>query len=316
MISKNTLYYYINKYSNIMPDTPPTASWYSSISSNINSYLKYNYGLRELITASLEYLEDAEESEILTWIKEKINLVFIANANKYNKLYEIETAQTSVLSDKSWTKTTAFSGSDEITQSGTDQTANTGSDTRALTNGGSDTRALTNGGSDTTALTTGGHDTSALTNGGSDSGSETHGGTDTTTNSKPVFDLAVDVNAGSSATQNGETISTSATYGKTENNTTTYGRTENNTYSYGKTENDTTTYGRTENNTTTYGKNTSTTYGKKDTLKHGQSILESYNGTDDDMKAIKDYKDFWGKWSFIDIVSRDIINEITYTTIF
>ena len=296
MISKNTLYYYINKYQNIMPDTPPAASWYASISSNINSYLKYNYGLRELITASLEYLEDAEEADILSWIKEKINLVFIANANKYNKLFEIETAQTSVLSDKKWTKTTAFSGSDEITQSGTDSTANTGHDTRALTNGGSDT----------SALTTGGHDTSALTNGGSDTGSETHGGTDTTTNSKPVFDLAVDVNAGSSATLNGETINTSATYGKTENNTTTYGRTENNTYSYGKTEND----------TTTYGKTTATTYGKKDTLKHGQSILESYDGTDDDIKAIKDYKDFWGKWSFIDIVSRDIINEITYSTIF
>ena len=296
MISKNTLYYYINKYNNIMPDTPPAASWYSSISSNINSYLKYNYGLRELITASLEYLEDAEETDILSWIKEKINLVFIANENKYNKLFEIETAQTSVLSDKKWTKTTAFSGSDEITQSGTDSTANTGHDTRALTNGGSDT----------SALTTGGHDTSALTNGGSDTGSETHGGTDTTTNSKPVFDLAIDVNAGSSATQNGETINTSATYGKTENSTTNYGRTENNTYSYGKTEND----------TTTYGKTTATTYGKKDTLKHGQSILESYEGTDDDMKAIKDYKDFWGKWSFIDIVARDIINEITYSTIF
>ena len=296
MISKNTLYYYINKYQNIMPDTPPAASWYASISSNINSYLKYNYGLRELITASLEYLEDAEEADILSWIKEKINLVFIANSNKYNKLYEIETAQTSVLSDKKWTKTTAFSGSDEITQSGTDSTANTGHDTRALTNGGSDT----------SALTTGGSDTSALTNGGSDSGSETHGGTDTTTNSKPVFDLAVDVNAGSSATQNGETINTSATYGKTENNTTTYGKTENNTYSYGKTEND----------TTTYGKTTATTYGKKDTLKHGQSILESYEGTDDDLKAIKDYKNFWGKWSFIDIVARDIINEITYSTIF
>lgn len=296
MISKNTLYYYINKYNNIMPDTPPAASWYASISSNINSYLKYNYGLRELITASLEYLEDAEENDILSWIKEKINLVFIANANKYNKLFEIETAQTSVLSDKKWTKTTTYSGNDERTLSGSDSTANTGHDTRALTNGGSDT----------SALTTGGHDTSALTNGGSDTGSETHGGTDTTTNSKPVFDLAVDVNAGSSATQNGETINTSATYGKTENNTTTYGRTENNTYSYGKTEND----------TTTYGKTTATTYGKKDTLKHGKSISESYDGTDDDIKAIKDYKDFWGKWSFIDIVSRDIINEITYSTIF
>ena len=296
MISKNTLYYYINKYNNIMPDTPPAASWYASISSNINSYLKYNYGLRELITDSLEYLEDAEEADILAWIKEKINLVFIANANKYNKLFEIETAQTSVLSDKKWTKTTTYSGNDETTLSGSDSTANTGHDTRALTNGGSDT----------SALTTGGHDTSALTNGGSDTGSETHGGTDTTTNSKPVFDLAVDVNAGSSATLNGETISTSATYGKTENNTTTYGRTENNTYSYGKT----------ENNTTTYGKTTATTYGKKETLKHGKSISESYDGTDDDMKAIKDYKDFWGKWSFIDIVSRDIINEITYSTIF
>lgn len=296
MISKNTLYYYINKYHNIMPDTPPAASWYASISSNINSYLKYNYGLRELITASLEYLEDAEETDILSWIKEKINLVFIANANKYNKLFEIETAQTSVLTDKKWTKTTTYSGNDETTLSGSDSTANTGHDTRALTNGGKDT----------TALTTGGSDTSALTNGGSDSGSETHGGTDTTTNRKPVFDLAVDVNAGSSATQNGETISTSATYGKTENNTTTYGRTENNTYSYGKTEND----------TTTYGKTTATTYGKKETLKHGKSISESYDGTDDDMKAIKDYKDFWGKWSFIDIVARDIINEITYSTIF
>lgn len=296
MISKNTLYYYINKYNNIMPDTPPAASWYASISSNINSYLKYNYGLRELITASLEYLEDAEEADILSWIKEKINLVFIANANKYNKLFEIETAQTSVLSDKKWTKTTTYSGNDETTLSGSDSTANTGHDTRARANGGSDT----------SALTTGGHDTSALTNGGSDTGSETHGGTDTTTNSKPVFDLAVDVNAGSSATQNGETINTSATYGKTENNTTTYGRTENNTYSYGKTEND----------TTTYGKTTATTYGKKETLKHGKSISESYDGTDDDIKAIKDYKDFWGKWSFIDIVSRDIINEITYSTIF
>ena len=296
MISKNTLYYYINKYNNIMPDTPPAASWYASISSNINSYLKYNYGLRELITASLEYLEGAEEADILSWIKEKINLVFIANANKYNKLFEIETAQTSVLSDKKWTKTTTYSGNDETTLSGSDSTANTGHDTRALTNGGSDT----------SALTTGGHDTSALTNGGSDTGSETHGGTDTTTNSKPVFDLAVDVNAGSSATQNGETINTSATYGKTENNTTTYGRTENNTYSYGKTEND----------TTTYGKTTATTYGKKETLKHGKSISESYDGTEDDMKAIKDYKNFWGKWSFIDIVSRDIINEITYSTIF
>lgn len=296
MISKNTLYYYINKYSSIMPDNPPAASWYASISSNINSYLKYNYGLRELITASLEYLEDAEETDILSWIKEKINLVFIANANKYNKLFEIETAQTSVLSDKKWTKTTTFSGNDETTLSGSDSTANTGHDTRARANGGSDT----------SALTTGGHDTSALTNGGSDTGSETHGGTDTTTNSKPVFDLAVDVNAGSSATQNGETISTSATYGKTENNTTTYGRTENNTYSYGKTEND----------TTTYGKTTATTYGKKETLKHGKSISESYDGTDDDMRALKDYKDFWGKWSFIDIVSRDIINEITYSTIF
>lgn len=296
MISKNTLYYYINKYNNIMPDTPPAASWYDSISSNINSYLKYNYGLRELITASLDYLEDAEEADILSWIKEKINLVFIANANKYNKLFEIETAQTSVLSDKKWTKTTTYSGNDETTLSGSDSTANTGHDTRARANGGSDT----------SALTTGGHDTSALTNGGSDTGSETHGGTDTTTNSKPVFDLAVDVNAGSSATQKGETISTSATYGKTENNTTTYGRTENNTYSYGKTEND----------TTTYGKTTATTYGKKETLKHGKSISESYDGTDDDMKAIKDYRDFWGKWSFIDIVSRDIINEITYSTIF
>lgn len=296
MISKNTLYYYINKYNSIMPDTPPAASWYASISSNINSYLKYNYGLRELITDSLDYLEDAEETDILSWIKEKINLVFIANSNKYNKLFEIETAQTSVLSDKKWTKTTTYSGNDETTLSGSDSTANTGHDTRALTNGGKDT----------SALTTGGSDTSALTNGGSDSGSETHGGTDTTTNSKPVFDLAVDVNAGSSATQNGETISTSATYGKTENNTTTYGRTENNTYTYGKTEND----------TTTYGKTTATTYGKKETLKHGKSISESYDGTDDDMKAIKDYKDFWGKWSFIDIVARDIINEITYSTIF
>lgn len=296
MISKNTLYYYINKYNNIMPDTPPAASWYASISSNINSYLKYNYGLRELITASLEYLEGAEETDILSWIKEKINLVFIANENKYNKLFEIETAQTSALSDKKWTKTTTYSGNDERTLSGSDSTENTGQDTRARANGGSDT----------SALTTGGSDTNALTNGGSDSGSETHGGTDTTTNSKPVFDLAVDVNAGSSATHNGETISTSATYGKTENNTTTYGKTENNTYSYGKTEND----------TTTYGKTTATTYGKKDTLKHGKSISESYDGTDDDMGALKDYKDFWGKWSFIDIVARDIINEITYSTIF
>lgn len=296
MISKNTLYYYINKYNNIMPDTPPAASWYASISSNINSYLKYNYGLRELITASLDYLEDAEESEILSWIKEKINLLFIANDNKYDKLFEIETAQTSALSDKKWTKTTTYSGNDETTLSGSDSTANTGHDTRALTNGGSDT----------SALITGGSDTSALTNGGSDTGSETHGGTDTTTNSKPVFDLAVDVNAGSSATQNGETISTAATYGKTENNTTTYGRTENNTYSYGKTEND----------TTTYGKTTATTYGKKETLKHGKSITETYDGTEDDIRALKDYKDFWGKWSFIDIVSRDIINEITYSTIF
>ena len=296
MISKNTLYYYINKYQNIMPDTPPAASWYASIAANINSYLKYNYGLRELITTSLEYLEDAEEADILSWIKEKISLLFIANDNKYDKLFEIETAQTSALSDKKWTKTTTYSGNDERTLSGSDSTANTGHDTRARANGGSDT----------SALTTGGHDTSALTNGGSDTGSETHGGTDTTTNSKPVFDLAVDVNAGSSATQNGETISTTATYGKTENNTTTYGRTENNTYSYGKTEND----------TTTYGKTTATTYGKKDTLKHGKSISESYDGTDDDIRAIKDYKDFWGKWSFIDIVARDIINEITYSTIF
>lgn len=314
MINKNTLYYYINKYSSIMPANPPVADWYNSISANINSYIKYNYGLREIIT--MDYIDSDSEADILAWIKEKIGLVFVANANKYIKLYQIETANTSALSDRQWTKTTTYSGNDETTLSGSDSIANTGHDTRALTNGGSDTSALTNGGRDTSALTTGGHDTNALTNGGSDTGSETHGGTDTTTNSKPVFDLAVDVNSGSSATINGKTINTSATYGKTENNTTTYGRTENNTYSYGKTESNTTTYGKTENDTTTYGKNTATTYGKKETLKHGKSISESYNGTDNDMRALKDYKDFWGKWSFIDIVSRDIINEITYSTIF
>ncbi|OQC00164.1 MAG: hypothetical protein BWX78_01376 [Firmicutes bacterium ADurb.Bin099] len=294
MINKNTLYYYINKYSSIMPNNPPSTEWYNSISANINSYLKYNYGLREVLV--MDYIDPDSEDDILAWIKEKINLVFVGNANKYIKLFQIDTANTSALSDKKWTKTTNYSGNDETMLSGSDSTANTGHDTRALTNGGSDT----------SALTTGGSDTSALTNGGSDSGSETHGGTDTTTNSKPVFDLAVDVNAGSSATQNGETINTSTKYGKTENNTTTYGKTENNTYSYGKTEND----------TTTYGKTTATTYGKKETLKHGKSVSESYDGTEDDMRALKDYKYFWGKWSFIDIVSRDIINEITYSSIF
>ena len=46
------------------------------------------------------------------------------------------------------------------------------------------------------------------------------------------------------------------------------------------------------------------------TTSTGQVRRELFNIT------LKDYKDFWGKWSFIDIVSRDIINEITYSTIF
>lgn len=274
MISKNTLYYYINKYSSIMPDNPPSTDWYNSISANINSYLKYNYGLREVLT--MDYIDSDSETDILSWIKEKIRLVFIGNANKYIKLYQIETANTSALSDRQWTKTTTNSGNDETTLSGSDSTEDGGHDTNNLTHGGSDSNALTNGGTDTS--------------------SETHGGTDTTVNSKAVFDLAVDVNSGSSATTNGETINTSASYGKTENNTTTYGHTENRTISYGRT--------------------STIDYGKKETLKHGKTVNESYSGTNDDNKALQEYQNYWGKWSFIDIVARDIINEITYSTIF
>lgn len=295
MIKDTTLYYYINKYNNIMPDTPPDTAWYNSISANINSYLKYNYGLRELLTPSLDYLEGASETEILSWIKEKIGLLFAAHNESYSRIFEVFTSEYNPLWNVDGTETETHSGKDTTQNSGTDTVNNTGTDSRAYT--GTDTH--------TSAHT--GTDTNTETNSGTDTTTETNSGTDTTTNSVATFDNPAAVLKDQQSTLNGKGTTTALQHG--------HGVT--NSFEHGETVTETTEHGL--NDSLTHGHTIQTVNGKKTEETHGHTITtvrQGNIGVISSVKLLQEHLELWKDMSFIDIVAHDIIKEITYSTIF
>ena len=295
MIKDTTLYYYINKYTSIMPDTPPAADWYNSISANINSYLKYNYGLRELLTPSIDYLEDASETEILDWIKEKISLLFASHNESYSRIFEVFTSEYNPLWNVDGTETETHGGKDTTQNSGTDTVNNTGTDSRSYT--GTDTNTSRHSGTDTTTET----------NSGTDTTTETNSGTDTTTRSVATFDSDTAFLADQSATLNGKGTTTALQHG--------HGVTSS--LQHGETVTDTTEHGLTD--ALTHGHTIQTVNGKKTEETHGHTITtvrQGNIGVISSVKLLQEHLELWDGLSFIDIVARDIIKEITYSTIF
>ena len=295
MIKETTLYYYINKYTSIMPDTPPSGAWYDSISANINSYLKYNYGLRELITPSIDYLEDASETEILAWIKEKLSLLFASHNESYSRLFEVFTSEYNPLWNVDGTETETHGGKDTTQNSGTDTINNTGTDSRAYT--GTDTHTSRHTGTDT--------NTSA--NSGTDTTTEANSGTDTTTNSVATFDNPSPVLKDQQSTLNGKSTTTTLQHGQSTTNT----------LQHGETVTDTTEHGLTDS--LTHGHTIQTVNGKKTEETHGHTITtvrQGNIGVISSVKLLQEHMELWNGLSFMDIVARDIIKEITYSAIF
>ena len=288
------LYYWLSHYNSILPASIPQEDWTEVITPVIDDFLKLNYGNREMIFDSIEYLDNADDTTILAWIKNKLALLFNAKNESYKRIFEVFQEDYNPL----WN----VDGVEIETHTGKDTHKNSGSDT--ITNAGNDIHAYT--GSDTNTSVHTGTDTNTAQNTGTDTNTEHDTGTDTTTHSVATFDNPTPVLASQDATQ----------YGKTVTNTTQHGLTTTNTLQHGETVTDTTQHGLTD--TLTHGHTITTQNGKQLEDSYGHVITHERHGNIGVTKStelVADQVRTWEKMNFVDMVARDIVNTICYSVI-
>lgn len=293
-MSRNKLYYWVLNYENILPQVLPDEDWVSVINPVINSFLKMNYGNREMIFDSLEYLDFAPDSDILAWIKEKIGLLFTARNESYKRIFEGFTAEYNPLWNVDGTEIEKHTGKDTTKNSGTDTVTNSGTDARTIET------------TDDTDTTHGGTTTDSVHNSGTDETIETHGGTDATNNNVAAFDLVSPVLANSSQTLNGHTINTELEHGLQSARTINHGETisENGTHETS----DSFAHGHVV--TTQNGKQTEDEYNSTITRTRTGNI-----GVTKSTELLKDHLELWNGLSFLDMIAKDIVNTICYSVI-
>lgn len=292
------LYYWLEMYSSILPNNLPDESYVAAIRPLIDEFLKMNYGNREMVFDALEYLDNAGDAAILTWIKDKIYMLFQAKNESYKRIYQAFTETYNPLWNVDGVETEHHTGTDRVIDSGSDTTANTGTDTTTDRHTGTDTNTTTNSGTDT----------NTTVNSGTDTNTERNSGTDATNNNVATFDDPnVRLNT-SSQTLNGK-----QTVNELERDTTT---TE--TMQHGASSTETLQHGEQIESATVHGLQTETTYGKETQTINGHIITRERHGNIGVTKStelLRDHLDLWQGLSFLDIIAKDIINTICYSVI-
>lgn len=292
------LYYWLEMYSSILPNNLPDESYVTAIRPLIDEFLKMNYGNREMIFDAFEYLDNAGDATILSWIKDKIYMLFQAKNESYKRIYQAFTETYNPLWNVDGVETERHTGTDRVIDSGSDTTANTGTDTTTDRHTGTDTNTTTNSGTDT----------NTTVNSGTDTNTERNSGTDATNNNVATFDDPnVRLNT-SSQTLNGK-----QTVNELERDTTT---TE--TMQHGASSTETMEHGEQIATTTVHGLQTETTYGKETQTINGHIITRERHGNIGVTKStelLRDHLELWQGLSFLDIIAKDIINTICYSVI-
>ena len=288
------LYYWLENYTSILPNNLPAEDYVSVITPLIDEFLKFNYGNRDMLYDYYEYLDEATDMQILTWIKQKIYLLFQAKNESYKRIYQGLTEEYNPL----WN----VDGKETITHSGTDTDRHTGTDTE--THSGSD--SVDNTGTDRTTETHSGTDTRTINNDGTDTNTEQNSGTDATNNNVATFDDPnVHLNTSSQTLNGKQTV---------------------NTLDHDTTTTDALQHGESISGSVTHGLSTETEYGHVIARQNGH-IIEHENGhkivterqgnigVTKSTELLRDHLDLWQGLSFLDIIAKDIINTICYSVI-
>lgn len=288
------LYYWLENYNSILPNNLPAEDYVSVITPLIDDFLKFNYGNRDMLYDFYEYLDEATDQQILTWIKEKIYLLFQAKNESYKRIYQGLTEEYNPL----WN----VDGKETVTHSGTDTDRHTGTDTE--THSGSD--SVDNTGTDRTTETHSGTDTRTINNDGTDTNTERNSGTDATNNNVATFDDPnVRLNTSSQTLNGKQTV---------------------NTLDHDTTTTDALQHGESVSGSVTYGLSTETEYGHVIARQNGHIISHENGhkivterqgniGVTKSTELLRDHLDLWQGLSFLDIIAKDIINTICYSVI-
>lgn len=288
------LYYWLENYNSILPETLPTEDYITAIRPLIDEFLKFNYGAREVLYDYYEYLDGATDAQILAWIKQKIYLLFQAKNESYKRIYQGLTEDYNPLWNVDGTETETHSGADVQKNSGNDVITNSGTDTHTIDS--SENRDIAHGGTDT----------NTEVNSGTDETTETHGGTDATNNNVATFDdpnVRIDT---SSQTLNGHTINTELEHGQTTTSTLQHGETVSDDLDIDTTDS----FAHGHVITTQNGKQVRDEFGHVITRRRTGNI-----GVTKSTELLRDHLDLWGGLSFLDTVAKDIVNCICYSTI-
>lgn len=288
------LYYWLENYNSILPNNLPTEDYITAISPLIDDFLKFNYGNRDMLYDFYEYLDDATDAQVLTWIKQKIYLLFQAKNESYKRIYQGLTEEYNPL----WN----VDGKETITHSGTDTDRHTGTDTE--THSGSD--SVDNTGTDRTTETHSGTDTRTINNDGTDTNTEQNSGTDATNNNVATFDDPnVRLNTSSQTLNGKQTV---------------------NTLDHDTTTTDALQHGESVAGSIIHGLSTETEYGHVIARQNGHIIAHENGhkivterqgniGVTKSTELLRDHLDLWQGLSFLDIIAKDIINTICYSVI-
>lgn len=288
------LYYWLENYNSILPNNLPAEDYVSVITPLIDDFLKFNYGNRDMLYDFYEYLDEATDLQILTWIKEKIYLLFQAKNESYKRIYQGLTEEYNPL----WN----VDGKETITHSGTDTDRHTGTDTE--THSGSD--SVDNTGTDRTTETHSGTDTRTTTNDGTDTNTETNSGTDAINNNVATFDDPnVRLNTSSQTLNGKQTV---------------------NTLDHDTTTTDALQHGESISGSVTHGLTTETEYGHVIARQNGHIISHENGhkivterqgniGLTKSTELLHDHLELWQGLSFLDIIAKDIVQCICYSTI-
>lgn len=285
------LYYWLEQYNSILPATLPDEEWTTAISPIIDDFLKYNYGIRDMIFDMIPYLDSADDTTILTWIKEKISLLFSAKNESYKRIYAGLTEEYDPLWNVDGTETETHSGKDTQKNSGNDVITNSGTDTHTIDS--TTERDIAHSGTDT----------NTETNTGTDTTTETNNGTDTTTNSVATFDNPTAVLSSQDSTLHGKGTTTALQHGQSTTTALQHGETVSD-----DTDTDTTdSFAHGHVITTANGKQIEDTYGHVITRRRTGNI-----GTTKSTELLRDHLELWNGLSFLDMIASDIVATICY----
>ena len=288
------LYYWIENYNSILPASLPDEDYITAIRPLIDEFLKLNYGNRDMLYDYYEYLDGATDATILAWIKQKIYLLFQAKNESYKRIYQGLTEEYNPLWNVDGTETETHSGTDTDRHTGTDTETHSGSD------------SVDNTGTDRTTETHSGTDTRTTSNDGTDTNTETNSGTDATNNNVATFDDPnVRLNTSSQTLNGKQTV---------------------NTLDHDTTTTDALQHGESVAGSITHGLSTETEYGHVIARQNGHIISHENGhkivterhgniGVTKSTELLRDHLELWQGLSFLDIVAKDIVQCICYSTI-